>query len=705
MNKKEAEKRIERLKSEINHHRYLYHVLDKQEISDSALDSLKKELADLERRYPDLITSDSPTQRVGGKPLDKFNKFEHKSRMYSLFDAFSEKDMREWEERNRKILKDAGDDRDVEYYCELKLDGIAMSLKYEKGVFVVGATRGDGFTGEDVTNNIKTIESIPLSLRIPKSKELEDIGYSKKEAADMISYLENDRILIRGEIMITKDSFARLNEKYKKEGKKALANPRNAAAGSVRQLDPKTAAERDLRFFGYEIVAPFSLDKQEQKGCLLKLLGFKTLKENKKCSGLKDVFDFYKKVSETRKNLPFEIDGIVVKVNDLDMWDKLGIVGKGPRYMMAYKFPATQKTSKVKKVEWQVGRTGVLTPIAVLKPVRVEGVVVSRATLHNMDEINRLDLKEGDTVIVERAGDVIPKIIKVLPGLRDGREKDIEIPSRCPMCGGKTEKVEGEVAYKCSSRDCYAVKLKKLIHFASKKAVDIDGMGEKIIEKLSEAGLLNDISDFYALEAGDLEPLERFAERSSANLIKAVNEKKTIDLSRFIFALGIHYVGEETAITLAKNMLARSKKKKLRIGEMIDHFSHLSLEDIRDMKDIGPIAAESIKKWWQDDKNIKTLKKLEARGVSLRADPRLETNGGDDHLKGKKIVLTGSLEKLTREEAKDKIRKAGGGVSGSVSKNTDLLVAGAEPGSKYHKAQELGVRIIDEEGFLKMLSA
>ncbi len=706
MDKKEAKKRISKLKDEIDHHRYLYHVLDKQEISDDALDSLKHELVEIEQKYPDLITADSPTQRVGGKPLDKFEKFEHKHRMHSLFDAFSENDMRSWEERNKNILSDKGLSRDLEYYCELKLDGIAMSLKYEKGSLSVGATRGDGFIGENVTSNVKTIESIPLSFREVDPEEVERLGFNKKETKEIVERSGNDDILIRGEVVMTKKAFVRLNKKYEKQGKDTLANPRNGVAGSIRQLDPSITAERDLDFIAYEIVGDLPLKKHEEKSGLLRALGFKTLEENLKCPSMESVFDLYQKMIKKRDGLDFEIDGVVVKVNDLDLWEVLGIVGKGPRYMMAYKFPAVQKTTKVKDVIWQVGRTGVLTPTALMDPVNVGGVQVSRATLHNMDEIERLGLKVGDTVIIERAGDVIPKVVKVLPKLRTGDEKSIKRPDKCPMCGGKVSRKEGDVAYRCLNKDCNAIGLRELTHFASKKAVNIDGMGEKIVKQLSEAGLLNDISDFYALKPGDLLPLERFADRSVDNLIEAIDNRRVIDLSKFIFALGIHYVGEETAITLAKNFISwsRTKKEKIEIKGIKNYFDQLSVEDIKNMEDIGPVVAKSIKKWWQNDKNIKTLKKMEELGVSLRVDPRLEAAEVDNPLKGQKIVLTGSLEKLTREEAKDKIRKSGGSVSGSVSKNTDLLVAGIEPGSKYDKAQELGVKIIDEENFLKMLS-
>ena len=416
MNKQEVKNRIEKLKAEISHHRYFYHVLDRSEISDSALDSLKKELDDLERQYPEFITTDSPTQRVGGKPLDKFKKVTHSTPMHSLFDVFSEEDMCDWEERISKKVE--GGSKNFDYFCELKLDGLAMSLRYEKGVFTQGATRGDGKVGEDVTSNLKTIESIPLKLRIPDESEFKKIGLNKSQIKKLLDNLENGVLEFRGEAVMTKKVFEELNKKYKKLGKPILANPRNGAAGSIRQLDPKLSAERKLDFFVYSLITNLELETHEQEIEIAKLLGFKALKENRFCKNLKEVEVFYNEMMKKRDKLPMEVDGVVVKVNKLSLWEELGIVGKGPRYMMAYKFPAEQVTTKLNDLIWQVGRTGILTPTAILEPVRVGGVTISRATLHNMDEIERLGIKIGDTVIIERAGDVIPKVIQVLPKLR-----------------------------------------------------------------------------------------------------------------------------------------------------------------------------------------------------------------------------------------------------------------------------------------------
>jgi DNA ligase (NAD+) len=696
MLKEEAKKRIEKLKAEINYHRYLYHVLDRQEISDAALDSLKNELFKLEQRFPNLITPDSPTQRIGGRPLDKFRKIEHSSPMLSLFDAFSAEDMRTWQERIQKFLPPGAK---LDYFCELKLDGLAAALRYEAGVFILGATRGDGRIGEDVTQNLKTIESIPLKLREPTEKELKKIGLDNKQIKAVHQALVSGVLEARGEVIMTKKVFNELNKKYKKESKPLLANPRNGAAGSIRQLNPRLAAERKLDFYVYEIATDLGLKTQEQKWQLARLFGFKTLKENKYCSNLTAVEKFHHYWERRRERLPFEIDGVVVKVNNLFLWSVLGVVGKGPRYMMAYKFAGEQVTTKIKDVVWQVGRTGILTPIAVLEPARVGGVTVSHATLHNMDEIRRLGIKIGDTIIIERAGDVIPKVVKVLPKLRDGREKTIKVPSRCPMCESRVVKVSGEVAYRCVNPDCYAVNLRRLIHWASKGAVDIEGMGPKIIEQLVKEGLVQDVADFYRLTVDDLKFLERFADKSAENLVKAISERKEIELPRFLYALGIRHIGEETAMLVAKFIQQRTQLK-FGIQDIVKVFNEIKLEELKKIKDIGPIVALSIYQWFRDKKNIRLLKKLEQNGVKIKVS---KSKTKKHFLADKTFVLTGALSSLTRNEAKAKIRELGGHVSSSVSTKTDYVIAGENSGSKYKKAKKLGVKIIREEEFLKML--
>jgi DNA ligase (NAD+) len=742
MDNQQIKARIAKLRDQVNHYRYQYHVLDKSEISDAALDSLKNELFKLELANPEFITPDSPTQRVGGEPLDKFKKFTHEFRMYSLYDAFSEQDMLDWQDRNAKILtasplgkggaasatgwvggrpalSEVEGGGFPEYFIELKVDGLAMSLKYFKGFLTVGATRGDGAIGEDVTQNIKTIESVPLSFRVPSLKELSAIGLTSAQANKIISGTTAGTIHVRGEVVMLKKTFAKLNKKYEKEGRPLLANPRNGAAGSIRQLDSKITAERELDFYAYEILGDIDLSKQSQKREVLKLLGFKVIAENRICKNLTEIFNFYKDIEAKREKLLFEIDGTVVKINDLALWETLGMVGKGPRFMMAYKFPAAQVTTRVKKVNWQVGRTGTLTPVAELEAVEVGGVTVTHATLHNFDEIGRLGLKIGDTVIIERAGDVIPKVIQVLPKLRTGGEKKIIVPKICPLCGGAVERIDGEVAYRCVNKDCYAITLRGLIHFVSKGAADIEGLGKKIVEQLEHEGLVSDIADFYSLTEGDLKPLERFAEKKSQNIIESISAHRVLDLSRFIYGLGIRHIGEETAITLAKQFInsplerggsRRARRGVLKLGESIliseltEYFSSLSFEEIQNMQDVGPIVAESVKNWFADKKNLKILQKLEQNGVSLKSEARLASTAGGP-LAGQTFVLTGTLAVLTRDEAKDKIRELGGELSESVSKKTDYVIVGAEPGSKRDKAIKLGVKILDEKEFIRMLNA
>lgn len=693
MDKKQIKERIEKLKSEINKYRYAYHVKDKAIISDAALDSLKNELFKLEQENPEFITPDSPTQRVGGKPLDKFKKVEHSAPMLSLYDSFSEEDMRDWEGRISRILPG----QKFDYYSELKMDGLAMSLVYEKGVFIRGATRGDGRVGEDVTQNLKTIEAIPLRLHEVEDKDLKKIGLNEKQIKNILRAASEGAIEVRGEAIMHLKTFEELNKKYRKEGKPTLANPRNAAAGSIRQLNPKITAERKLDFYAYALVTDFSLNFHEQEHKIIELLGFKSLKQNKYCRNLDEVIKFHDYWEAHRKEIPFECDGVVVLVNDLSLWPKLGVVGKGPRYMMAYKFAAEQATTRVENIVWQVGRTGILTPTAELTPVRVGGVTVSHSTLHNMDEIKRLGLKIGDTVILERAGDVIPKIIKVLPDLRTGKEKEAHVPKKCPNCESEVVKVPGEVAYRCSNKNCYAIKMRGLFHWAGKGAMDIVGLGPQIVEQLVKEGLVGDASDFYSLTKGDLLSLERFAEKSADNLIKAIDASREADLARLIYGLGIRHVGEETALLLAKQFSIFNSQ--FSINGLINFFQEMKLEDLENLPDVGPVVAKSIYDWFHDRHNQELLRKLEKNGVRIKQKKVAEKAS----IKGKTFVLTGSLAGLTRDEAKAKIRELGGDISSSVSKNTDYVVAGEEPGSKYEKAKELGVKIINEEEFLNLI--
>jgi len=686
--KQEAKKRIEKLRQEIQHHDYLYYVLDKPEISDAAYDTLKRELTALEKQFPEFITPDSPTQRVGGPPLEKFEKVKHKIPMLSLQDAMDENELNDWEERIKKLLAPS-EIKNLDYFAELKMDGLAVTLIYKNGIFFKGATRGDGFIGEEITQNLKTIKSIPLRLRMD---ELDEKTRKK---------IENGEVEIRGEAFMSKKAFLELNEEQKKKKEDLFANPRNAAAGSIRQLDPKITASRKLDFFAYQIVTDLGQKTHQQAHQILKKLSFRDNPHNQYCKNIKEVIDFHKKISQIREKLPYEIDGVVVTVNNNKIFEKLGIVGRTPRGSIAFKFPGMEATTKVKEIVVQVGRTGKLTPVAVLEPVRVGGVTISRATLHNEDEIKRLDVRIGDTVIVQRAGDVIPDIKEVIKNLRTGKEKKFTMPKKCPVCGSKVIKKEGEVDYYCSNKNCFALQRRYLYHFVSKKAFDIEHLGPKIIDQLIEEGLIEDAADIFSLTQGDLEPLERFAEKSAQNLIEAINKAKKIPLARFIYALGIRHVGEENAQLLAQQAVAKLKIKseKLKIKEILKIFQNFSLEDLQRIPDIGPVVGKSIYDWFHDKKNIKFLEKLEKVGVELEV-PKIKIS---QKLAGKTFVLTGALKSMTRDEAKEKIRLLGGDISSSVSKNTDYVVVGEEPGSKYEKAKRLGIKLIDEKEFLEMV--
>ncbi len=703
MTKLEAQARIARLKKEIDFHRYNYHVLDKSTLSEGALDSLKHELFKLEQSWPELITPDSPTQRVAGKPLAKFKKVEHSLPMLSLFDAFSESDMTDWLERIKKLSSSR-----YQFYCELKLDGLAVNLKYESGLFVQGSTRGDGRVGEDITQNLRTINSIPLSLRRPSTAEMNSIGLSQKQQKELLTAISGGQVEIRGEAIMTKAVLEKLNKRYASLGKPLLANARNAVAGSIRQLDSQITNERQLSFFPYDLLIfgkrEGILATREQSDKLMKFLGIKSLKYNRLCQTMAEVLSFHHQQELKRDALPFGIDGVVVKINDLNLWNLLGVVGKAPRYAMAYKFSAEQATTKLLDVIWQVGRTGSLTPTAVLSPVNVGGATISRATLHNMDEIKRLGLKLGDTIVIERAGDVIPKVVEVLPKLRTGKEKSISVPKVCPMCSGPVAQIADQVAYRCLNKKCYAVTLRQLSHFVSKGAVDIDGLGPKIIEQLLSVGLIKDAADLYALKKSDLSNLERFAEKSADNLINAIESRRQIVLSRFLFALGILHIGEESARVLAGLILSRRKEKTktMTVAELRKIMSALSLSDLDQVADFGPVVSKSIYSFWQDEHNQVLLQKMADNGVILQIEkPRA---GADSSvLAGKSFVLTGTLAGLTRDQAKDKIRALGGKISSAVSRQTDYVIAGVDPGSKYDMARQLGVKILSEDEFINLI--
>ncbi len=670
MDKKRAKEIIEKLKKEINYHRYLYHVLDKPKIDDATFDSLKNQLEELERKFPDLVTPDSPTQRVGGKPLPKFEKVKHTTKMLSLNDALSFKELQEWEERIQKLVPGAK----LDYFAETKIDGLAISLIYKNGVLDVGATRGDGQIGEDVTQNLKTIESIPLKL------------YEGAKSA-LARRAFKGTYVVRGEVYISKKSFEKLNSQRKKKKEPLFANPRNAAAGSIRQLDPKISASRDLDFFAYDIVTDKGIKTHEEEHKIMKELGFKIAPLAKYCRNLKEVEVFFNEVRKKREKLSYQIDGIVINVNRNSLIPRLGVVGKAPRYMIAYKFPAEKATTILKDIIIQVGRTGALTPVAVLEPVPVAGSIVSRATLHNEDFIKKKDVRLGDTVVVQKAGDIIPEIVSVMKNLRPKGARKFKMPKKCPFCGSRVIRPPGEAVARCANKKCFALRRRGIRHFVSKDAFDIEGFGPKVINKLLEQGLIRDAADLFLLKKEDLAELERLAEKSAQNLIDAINSRKEIPLNRFLYALGIFHVGSETALDIAEYFGSLNKIKKA------------SKEELEEIEGIGGEVASSIYQYFQEKRNLTFIEKLLKAGIKIKNPPRRGTK-----LRGKTFVLTGALKTLSRDKAKEKIYRLGGDVSSSVSKNTDYVVRGEKPGSKYERAKKLGIKIIDEKKFLKMLS-
>ena len=654
-------------------------------ISDAALDSLKKELFDLEQQYPELITSDSPTQRVGGQPLKEFKKVRHDQPMLSFNDAFLKEDMEDWLERLEKYLgrKLTYDLRPTTYdlfYCELKIDGLAIELEYENGVLVRGSTRGDGTIGEDVTQNLKTVEAIPLKLNVK--------GQMSKVSK---------KLVVRGEVFLTKKEFERINKEQEKKGGKVYANPRNIAAGSIRQLDPKITASRKLDSFQYALITDLGQKTHEEEHAILKSLGFKTNQHNKPCAGLEEVFEFHGYWSKRREKLPYEIDGLVVIVNSNKDSEDGGVIGKAPRAAIAYKFSAREATTVVEDIKIQVGRTGVLTPVAVLKPVSVSGVTISHATLHNADEIKRLDVRIGDTVIVSRAGDVIPKIMKVLKDLRPRGAKEFEMPKKCPVDGFMA--IRDGVAYKCGNKNCGARYREQLYHFVSRGAFNLEGLGPKIIDRFLDEGLISDAADIFTLKEGDIAVLERFGEKSAKNIVEEINSKKKISLPKFLYSLGILHVGEETSRLLAKALMkinpkVHSPKEVLAAG------LKLTEEKLFEVPDIGPAVSKSILEYFKDVRHQNLLKKFDEVGIEVES---LKLEVKSQKLDGLSFVLTGGLESMSREAAKEKIRALGGDVNESVSKNTSYVVAGSEAGSKLEKAKKLGVKIINEKEFLKIL--
>ncbi|MEK7643655.1 MAG: NAD-dependent DNA ligase LigA [Patescibacteria group bacterium] len=673
MTSSEVKQKIEKLRQLINKYRYQYHVLNKLEISEETLDQLKYELKKLEDEYPQFIAANSPTQRVAGKALSKFKKVTHSARMLSLEDAFSEDDMREWEDRLKKVLPS----KKWHYFAELKLDGLALSLVYRDGVLVRGATRGDGAIGEDVTQNVRTMESIPLSLET----------YRDSSRSMISRMLQNKEVEIRGEALISKKGLINLNHTQTEKGEKPYANARNLAAGSLRQLDPKIVRDRHLEFIGYSLLASDGVTQHHEEHEVIATLGFKTDPYAKICKNLAEVFEFHAHVASIRESFPYEIDGIVVSVNESDLHARAGVVGKTPRASIAYKFAPKEAITKVNDIIIQVGRTGVLTPVAVLEPVRVGGVTVSRATLHNEDEIRRLSLKVGDTVIVGRAGDVIPDIKKVLIELRNGHERSFHMPKKCPVCDKSVSSDARGIIVRCTNKACPSLKRERIYYFVSKKAFDIDGLGPKTIDALLDQGLIQDASDLFGLLEGDLVPLERFGEKSASNLVGAIAGSRKISLPRFLIALGILHVGEETALDLAEHF------------GTLDRVAGASEEEILKVKNIGSIVARSIVDFFKDAHSKVFLEKLSDEGVIVGKTPKRKPG----KLTGTSFVFTGELESMSRDAAKARVRELGGDPSETVSRETKYVVVGVSPGSKYAKAQKLGITVLDERAFLKLV--
>ncbi|MEX1014373.1 MAG: NAD-dependent DNA ligase LigA [Candidatus Paceibacterota bacterium] len=688
MNIKEAKKKIEKLKKEVRKHRYNYHVLNKESLSPAVLDSLKKELFDLEQEYPELITQDSPTQRIGGKPLDKFKKVKHLVPMLSFNDAFNEEDIKNWLKRLENHLGYKVNKRSTDgFYCELKFDGLAVELVYENGVLVQGSTRGDGKIGEDVTQNLKTIETIPLKLNLDKL----NFSFSKK-------------LVIRGEVLITKNNFKKIN-KFREKNKEAVyANPRNLAAGTIRQLDPRVVEERSLDFFAYDIALGLDLGTHREEHEVLKKIGFREDSHSEELKRLEDVFKFRDKWKDKRDELDYEIDGVVVQVNNNKIHKEAGVVGKAPRGTIAYKFPAKEATTKIKDIKIQVGRTGALTPVAVLEPVEVGGITIAHASLHNEDQIERLGVRIGDTVVVSRAGDVIPQVTEVLSGLRTGVEKKFKMPKKCPIDGSEIKK-DG-VVLKCSNPRCGARNKEQLYHFVSRLAFNMDGVGPRIIDKFLDEGLIADFSDLFELKAGDIEALEGFGEKSAQNILKELKLKKEIDLSRFIYSLGIIHIGEENSILLANEITTSLRVPKGRGNlvsptDVLETLTQFEKEELENIRDIGPEIAESVYGWVRDKYNKKLVERLSKVGVRIVL-PK-QKNKKSNKLVGKSLVLTGSMVDMTRDEAKKIIRQLGGKVSSTVSSKTDYLVVGESPGSKLEEAKKNKVKIINEKEFLELV--
>ncbi|MGC2550794.1 MAG: NAD-dependent DNA ligase LigA [Candidatus Sulfotelmatobacter sp.] len=668
---KDAGEKIEALREKIRHHEYLYYVLDQPEISDAEFDKLMRQLKDAEAEHPELLTADSPTQRVGGKPREGFVKVRHSSPMLSLDNTYNEDELRDWERRVHEL----SGRKDVDYVCELKLDGMSLALIYEDGKLVRGITRGDGTVGEDVTLNVRTVRSVPLSI----SKE-------KLKKAGIPPNFE-----VRGELLMPTAAFKKVNEERERKGLATFANPRNFTAGTVRQLDANITAERRMDYFPYILLenGRTYFDRHSKTLDALQAAGFKVNQNRRLVHNIDEAWTFIRQWEEKRESLPYEIDGIVLKVDRTALQDELGFTGKAPRWAIAYKYAARAGITKLEDIRVQVGRTGKLTPVAMLAPVLIGGTTVRNATLHNMDEIERLGVKIGDWVQVERGGDVIPKIAKVIDDKEHPRPrdlKDFEMPKQCPVCGTDVVRTEGEVDYRCVNANCPAKLRETILHFASRGIMNIDGMGEALVNQLTERGLVKNVADIYKLTKADLLSLERMGDKSAQNILDEIENSKKLPLERVIYGLGIRMVGERTAQFLAEHF-----------GSM-EALENAGVEELQNVNEVGPRIAESIVEFFGIAANRKLVERLREAGLTLSGEKKQRGT----KLAGKTFVLTGALAHFTRDEAKKMIEDAGGKVTGSVSKKTDYVVAGADAGSKLDKAKELGVPVIDEKEMEKI---
>ncbi|MDQ5836093.1 MAG: NAD-dependent DNA ligase LigA [Acidobacteriota bacterium] len=664
---KSIDSEIRKLREEVLRHEELYYVHDRPEISDAEYDALVERLRLLEEEHPELQTPDSPTLRVGGKPAEGFDRYVHRRPMLSLDNSYNIEDLRAFDERCRRLA----DGRAFEYVAELKIDGLSISVHYDDGLLVRGVTRGDGRVGEDVTQNVRTIRSVPLRLKVSEGGEVE----------------------VRGEAYLSRKAFASLNLEREEADEPKFANPRNAAAGTIRQLDPKVVARRRLDLFAYDVLRgerkPFATHWEALDW--LERAGFTVNPHRAKCSSIEEVIEFCNRMEAERDRLEYEIDGVVVKVNSTALQDEFGSTAKAPRWAIAYKYPARQATTKVEDIIVQVGRTGALTPVAILTPVQLAGTVVSRATLHNEDEIKRLGVKIGDWVNIEKSGEIIPKVLSVVASRRTGEEKAFRFPKKCPVCGGVVSRPEGEVVARCVAADCPAQLKGRLLHYASRRAMRIEGLGDALAEQLVQKTLVRDVADLYQLKLEEVAALERMAEKSASNLLAQIEASKTRDLPQLVYGLGIRHVGERTAALLARHF------------RTLDRLAAAAVEEIDDIHEIGLTVAESVRDWFDDEGNLDLCRRLREAGVRTEIAVGAVGAEADEAFAGKQFVLTGRLETLTRDEARALIEARGGRVTSTVSKKTDYVVAGEDAGSKLDKARALGLKVIDEGDLKKML--